>query len=114
MLAFQRIEVVFFVPEDDAREILQQLLIGVKSLLMALGLRTRSRIQSDEMEVTAEVLVEDLEAEDNDGCWVEVVGSHLHGRLLLDGLGGGASEGYVTGCCGIGLSRIANLLTGIT
>ena len=48
-----------------------------------------------------------------DGAWIEIAGSHLHGKIFIDALDINYTQEYCTGCCGIGLSRIANLLFAI-
>lgn len=109
LLAFQRIEVVFLVPQQEVRETLDRLLKAIQRVLDSLGLSTRLVVRKEEMALTNEVLVKDIEVLDKDGEWIEAVGAHLHGRLMLDGLGAEVGSDFVTGCCGIGLSRIANL-----
>lgn len=113
LLAFQRIEVMFFVPSCKAQAVLDGVIDQMAQTLMAEGLELRLRTKEDEMAQTGEIYVKDLEARGNDGQWSEILGGHVHGRLLLNGLEVGVPEHFVTGCCGIALSRITNILTAV-
>jgi len=115
LLAFQRLEVTFFLHRDEAQTVLESVLSAVWDAVARRDISTRLVVQEDEMRSTGEALVKDLEGLDNDGRWIEIAGGHLHDRLLLDGLDIGVPPSFVTGCCGIGMSRITNLvLSGVS
>jgi seryl-tRNA synthetase len=110
LVEFQRIESVWFAPRNEAEEILDTLLDRLTKYFSSLGLRTRVAVKQDEEKETAELMVRDIEAYVDGLGWVEVAGAHLHGRLFINGLQIPADKSFYTGCCGIGTTRLTNIL----
>lgn len=110
LFEFQRIECVWACPENKAIEIQDALLTNLSKLLLNLGIDNRIIEKKCEEIETSEKVVKDIETELDGIGNVELVGSHLHGRLFIDGLNIDIPDNYYTGCCGIGLNRIINCL----
>ena len=109
LFEFQRIECVWFSHKEEAERMLNTLLKYLREVISKFGLETRIAIKGNEEKETGELIVRDIEAF-VDGRWIEVVGLHLHGRLFIKKLGISVGNEYYTGCCGIGTSRITNIL----
>jgi hypothetical protein len=85
---------------------------NLENTLSNLGLTTRISIKNNEENDTKELMVRDIEVL-VDNSWIEVVGFHLHGRIFIEGLEIPVGESFYTGCCGIGTSRITNIIFGL-
>jgi len=109
LFEFQRIECVWISSSKEAVELLDKLLKNLKYMFSEFGLETRIVKREDEEQETGELMVRDIEAY-IEGDWIEIVGAHLHGRLFIEKLEIPISNDYYTGCCGIGTSRITNIL----
>jgi seryl-tRNA synthetase len=110
LFEFQRVEAVWFAQAQTAEEIQITLINGLQKILQSMGIQVKVEKKWDEEIQSREKSVLDLTAEVRDAGTVELVGSHLHGRLFIESLNMKVDDGYYTGCCGIGLSRIANLI----
>lgn len=110
LFEFQRIENVFFAEKAEAEQILIDLIRGINQVLLSLGLDTKVVEKFDEEQSTLEKTVFDIEIEIPQYGILELAGSHLHGSLFIDNLSMEIPEGFYSGCCGIGLSRIVNCL----
>ena len=108
---FQRIECVWFSRKEEAEKIQKDLLYILENTLSKFGLDTRISVRENEEKETGEIRVRDIEVFVDKVGWIEVVGTHLHGRLFIDKLEIPIDNDYYTGCCGIGTSRITNILT---
>ena len=109
LFEFQRIECVWISSSKEAVELLEKLLRNLKDVFSEFGLETRIVRRKDEEQETGELMVKDIEAY-IEGDWIEIVGAHLHGRLFIEKLGISVGNECYTGCCGIGTSRITNIL----
>lgn len=110
LFEFQRIECVWLSNILDAEKIINSLLNTLKPLISSFGLDTRISIKEDEEEKSGEVKVRDIEVFVDGFGWIEVVGMHQHGNLFIEKLGIPVTNSYYTGCCGIGTSRLTNIL----
>lgn len=110
LFEFQRIECVWACPKEEAGEILDELLSNLSVILVELGLKNEIVEKKNEEQETFEKIVKDIEVESNGGEKIELVGSHIHGRLFIEGLCIDIPKNFYTGCCGIGTSRIVNCL----
>jgi seryl-tRNA synthetase len=111
LIEFQRIECVWVSQREEAERIAGILLHTLREVISKFGLKARITKRRSEERETGELLVRDIEVFVN-GRWVEVVGLHLHGRLFIEKIGIPVGNEYYTGCCGIGTSRITNILLG--
>lgn len=109
LLEFQRIECVWFSRGEEAERILDTLLKTLTGTISKFGLEMRIAQKEDEAKETGELMVTDIEAFVDDR-WIEVVGMHLHGRLFIKKLRIPLGDEYYSGCCGIGTSRLTNIL----
>lgn len=109
LVEFQRIECVFLSHKEECEKISIALLKTLREEISKFGLETRVVNKDDEEKETGELMVRDIEVF-IDNKWVEVVGLHLHGRLFIEKLRLPVSNEYYTGCCGIGTSRLTNIL----
>lgn len=110
LFEFQRIESVWFAPEAEAKALQHRLLDALTEAISELGLPTTVIRKEDEERATGEPAVYDIEVPTEEYGPVEVTGAHYHGPLFLDAVDADVSEGYMTGCCGIGTSRLTNLV----
>ncbi|MGB8194779.1 MAG: hypothetical protein WCF67_22790 [Chitinophagaceae bacterium] len=110
LFEFQRIEIVWFAEQIIAQSIQSILIEELQSLLKFLGIETEIERKTDEELLSKEKVVLDLTTHIQDVGVVELVGSHLHGRLFIESLDMDVDSNYYTGCCGIGLNRIVNAL----
>ena len=110
LFEFLRTEIVFCVKDDNAKVLYNMLIDGLYDYLKhLLPFEIRITKKVDEEAFSNEREVIDIEVLKNNE-WIEIVGSHLHGNIFVDALNIKNNEAYCTGCCGIGLSRIVNLL----
>jgi seryl-tRNA synthetase len=110
LFEFQRIESVWFSSKEEAERIQNALLSTLGNTLSKFGLDTRISVKEDEEKESGELKVRDIEVFFENFGWIEVIGMHLHGRLFIEKLGIPIDNDYYTGCCGIGTSRITNIL----
>ena len=110
LFEFQRIECVWACPQEETEKILDELLNNLSVILAELGLKNKIVEKKIEKQETLEKVVRDIEVEVKNGEIIELVGSHIHGRLFIEGLGIDVPNNFYTGCCGIGMSRIVNCL----
>lgn len=110
LFEFQRIECVFYAIKDEAMKLQKKLIEGLNEILKGYGLNTVIIRKKDEELQTKEKLVYDIICEHPKYGEIELVGSHLHGDLFIKKLNINLPENYYTGCCGIGISRITNML----
>ena len=82
LFEFERIECVWFSKKEEAEKIQNALLVSLKSTLSKFGLDTRTIRKEDEENETGEIKVQDIEVFVENYGWIEVVGTHLHGRLI--------------------------------
>lgn len=112
LFEFQRIECVFYSKEDKTEKIQKRLVEGLDKILKEYGLNTVIIRKNEEEIQTKEKFVYDIICEHPKYGEIELVGSHLHGELFIKKLNINLPEKYYTGCCGIGISRIVNILIG--
>lgn len=111
LFEFQRTECVWACPKEEAEKILDELLNNLSVILAKLGLKNKIVEKKNEEQESSEKTVKDIEVEIKDGKNIELIGSHIHGRLFIEGLDIEIPKNFYTGCCGIGMSRIVNCLT---
>lgn len=110
LFEFHRIESVWFAPEAEAARIQQRILDVLTEAISELGFTAEIVRKYQEEEMTGEETVYDIEVQSEAFGPVEVTGTHHHGRLFLDAVDADVDERFHTGCCGIGTSRLANLI----
>lgn len=110
LFEFKRIECVWFAPEDESEHIQKKLLEKLSETFNQIGFPTNIIRKENEERATGEPAVYDIEVPTENFGDVEVTGTHYHGRLFLEAVNAEVDEEYQTGCCGIGISRLANLI----
>jgi seryl-tRNA synthetase len=110
LFEFQRIESVWACDSEIAILILDSLLHGLSNIISDLGLCNSIIERHEEEKKTSECFVRDIVVSTKEFDEIEVVGGHVHGHIFMDGLKINLPEYYYTGCCGIGISRIANAI----
>lgn len=110
LFEFLRTEIVFCLKKQDAKIWYDELIDKIFDYLKdECKLEVRKVQKQDEKKTSSELCVIDIEALD-EGNWIEIVGCHLHGDIFLNALDIYQNKQFHTGCIGIGLSRIANIL----
>jgi len=112
LFEFQRIECVWFSDDDNATKILLDIVDILENAISNLGLKTKVLTKTEEERESEELMVKDIEVF-NGNSWIEVVGAHLHGTLFVKSLEISKNKNVYTGCCGIGTSRLTNILIGM-
>ena len=108
---FQRLEIVWRGTEMEVENLGALLLERMRGVILELGLACAIAVQDDEIAASRQKSVVDLVVTSSTGEEVEVAGMHMHGVIFSERfLGKGC--GIETGCFGISLSRLGQLLCG--